>query len=534
MRWPSKVVVLLGICFLTPAPLIYAQNDDPSGPPARAVSPAATEEEVAQLRKEVAELRATVQQLVRAGNNAAPGEARLVQANLIVDSAPLAAAALPVEAASPEIATVQKVADATERKASDTLSVIPGWNGEHFYMKSSDDNFTVMPIGYFNAQYNFYKGDGAPPATFAIQRARFGVQGNYGKQLDYQFLFESASPLTIRDAYLDFKPWTSFNIMGGQYRVPFSQEALWLETAYEFNSLSISAVLYPNATGAFRAPGVDIHGSLAEGRAQYWGGVFNGQGLLQNGTTNEPEVIGKVRFFPWKQSGNNWLKGFSFGGSTEHSRSKALSNELSFSGLMTDNTYNFFPQFRINGGIQRYNGFFSLLKGPWTVRGEYTQVLEKRTGIGSFVTGGVGFNNLPGVVGKGASGIVTYFLTGESTRDNAMPSIKHSLIGPSSPGETGGPGWGAWQLKFRYSWVQGRAAGATCDAFTIPACPLSPGIVPTYSDHTSQITAGLNWYLNYWVFVRSDLNINQLVNPSTQGILPRNYFVFLEGIQFRF
>jgi hypothetical protein len=534
MRWPSKVLVLVGICFLAPAPLIYAQNDELSATQARTVSSAATEEEVAQLRQEVADLKAIVQELVRTTGRPAPAQTRLMQANFVPDPEQPEAAVSPVEAPPSGIDALLQKGGAPQKEASDTPHVIPGWNGEHFYMKSSDDNFTVMPIGYFNAQYNFYKGDGAPPATFAIQRARVGVQGNYGKQLDYLFLFESASPLTIRDAYLDFKPWTSFNIMGGQYRVPFSQETLWLETAYEFNSLSISAVLFPNATGAFRAPGVDIHGSLAGGRAQYWVGLFNGQGLLQNGTTNEPEVTGKVRFFPWKQTGNNWLNGFALGGSIEHSRSKALSNELSFSGLMTDNAYNFFPQMRINGGIQRYNGFFSWIKGPWTVRGEYTQVLEKRTGIGSFVNGGVGFNTLPGVVGKGASGIVTYFLTGESTRDNAMPSIKHSLIGPSSPGETGGPGWGAWQLKFRYSWVQGRAAGATCDAFTIPACPLTPGIVPTYTDHTSQITAGINWYLNYWVLVRSDLNIDQLVNPSTQGILPRNYFVFLEGIQFRF
>jgi len=28
--------------------------------------------------------------------------------------------------------------------------------------------------------------------------------------------------------------------------------------------------------------------------------------------------------------------------------------------------------------------------------------------------------------------------------------------------------------------------------------------------------------------------LNQLKNPSVQGILPRNYFVFIEGIQFRF
>ena len=202
---------------------------------------------------------------------------------------------------------------------------------------------------------------------------------------------------------------------------------------------------------------------------------------------------------------------------------------------MTDSSYTFFPQFRINGGIERYNGFFSWVDGRWGVRGEYTQILEKRTGIGSIVPGGVGFNSLPGVVGKGAYGMVTYLLTGESEPENSMPRVRHPVVGPNSPGETsGGTGWGAWQLKLRYSWLEGRAPGTSCDASTIPACPLTPGIVPTFSDHTNQITAGLNWYLNYWVLAKSDVNIDQLKNPSVQGILPRNYFVFTEGLQFRF
>jgi Phosphate-selective porin O and P len=533
MRWPTIPILCLGVSFFLPLPPARAQSDRDAEVCGAPVSHPATEEEVAQLRQEVAELRMLVQQLAERGSEAAADGPRLALASAALDSA-LPGTDLASPASHSVIDAGSELTPSPQQQTGATPPIVAGWNGEHFFLKSSDGNFIAMPIGYFNAQYNLYKGDGAPPATFTIPRARFGLQGSYWKQLDYQFLFESASPLTIRDAYLDFKPWTSFSIMGGQYRVPFSQEALWLETAYEFNSLSISAVLFPNATGAFRAPGIDVHGSLAGGRAQYAVGVFNGQGLIQNGTTNEPEITGKVRFIPWKQSGNSWLKGFALGGSAEHSRSKALANELSFNGLMTDNTYNFFPQQRINGGIQRYNGFFAWLSGAWTVRGEYTQVLEKRDGIGSFVNGGVGFNTLPGVVGKGASGIVTYFLTGESTPDNSMPRVKHSLIGPNSPEENGGPGWGAWQLKFRYSWVQGKAAGATCNLSTIPACPLTPGTVPTYSYHTDQITTGLSWYLNYWVMVRSDLNINQLVNPSVQGILPRNYFVFLEGVQFRF
>jgi Phosphate-selective porin O and P len=533
MRWPKSFVVLLGMSFLSPALLIYAQSDNLSGIQARPASQAATEEEVAQLRQEVAELRATVQQLVQANSKVVPAEARLVEANFVADSSQPDAAS-PAETTSSDIYSLRKEIDVLQKNASDTPPATAGWNDEHFFLRSSNGNFTLMPIGYLNANYTFYKGDGAPPDTFSIRRARFGVQGSYGKQVDYAFLFESASSISIRDAFLEFKPWSFFNIIGGQFRVPFSHEVATPDTNFEFSDRSITTVLLPDVSGAFRAPGIEAYGDLAGGRAQYWVGLFNGQGLLESGTTNEPEVVGRIRLNPWKQSENPWLKRFSLGVSAEHSRSKGLANEQSFSGLLSDNTYTFFPQFRINGGIERYNGFFYWLNGPLGLRGEYTQILQERTGIGSFAPNGNGFNSLPGVVGKGAYGILTYLLTGEREPENTIPRVKHPVIGPNSPGETGGPGWGAWQLKFRYSWLEGKARGATCDATTIPACPISPGTVPTFSDHTSQITAGFNWYLNYWVLVKSDLNIDQLKNPSVQGILPRNYIVFSDGIQFRF
>jgi phosphate-selective porin len=139
--------------------------------------------------------------------------------------------------------------------------------------------------------------------------------------------------------------------------------------------------------------------------------------------------------------------------------------------------------------------------------------------------------SLPGVVGKGAYVQATYLLTGEKEPENAIPRVKHPLIGPNSPGETGGPGWGAWSVKFRYSYLQGKAPGSSCPP---SVCPITPAIFPTQSDHTDQFSAGLNWYLNYWVLLKFDFNVDRLKNPSVQGILPRNYFVALQGVQFRF
>jgi phosphate-selective porin len=534
MRSLRMAFLLLALVFFGRASL-YAQSNKPADDPSKA-APAATKEEVEQLRREVAELKAQIQRLVEASSQQAALGARLVQANAsdAASAQPTDAdASAPGTATAADVDALQKEIDVLQKKASDTPAATSGWNGEHFFLKSPDGLFTIMPVGYLNAQYTFYKGDGAPSDTFAIRRARFGVQGSYGKQLDYAFLFDTAATngISIRDAYIDFKPWSAFRIEGGQFKVPFSFEVGTGDTNVEFIERSIDNVLYPDAGGTFRAPGAMVHGDLNDAMFQYWVGIFNGKGIITNNTTNEPEVTGRVRFNPFKKSSNDMLKGFGFGGSVEHSRSRGLSNELSFSGVMNDSAYTFFPQFRINGGIDRYNGHVVWFHGPWGVRSEYTQILEKRTGVGSEQLGGIGFQSLPGITGKGAYVQVGYLLTGESEPENAIPRVKHPLIGPNSPGETGGPGWGAFQLKFRYSWLEGRAPEFTCPPST---CPITPVIFPLQSDHTDQFSAGLNWYLNYWVLLKFDFNVDRLVNPSVQGILRQNYFVALQGVQFRF
>jgi phosphate-selective porin len=496
--------VLLVLLCVTPGPLAFAQTAP------------ASEDEVAQLRREVAELRALIQRLQGA-------------------NAPQAAPAAPAPTQA-QVDQLQQQVNALQAKASQPPPPpTAGWNGEHFFLRSADGNFTLMPVGYMDAQYAVYGNQyGAPPDSFSITRARFGFEGNYGKQLDYVLQVETISSPTVRDAYLDFKPWSFFKIMGGQFKVPFSLEVGTADTAVEFYNRSIISVLYPDAGGAFRAPGFDIHGDISGATVEYWLGLFNGQGLLTSGTTNEPEVVGRVRFTPWRNTDIDLLKSFAFGGSFEHSRSKGLAGEQSFSGAMNDGTYTFFPQFHINGNVTRYNGFLSWLDGPLGVRAEYAHLRQDRDDIGSLSTGGIGMLTEPTVVGQGYYVSAIYFLTGESDPLNALPRVKHPVIGPASPGESGAPGWGAWAVKFRYSHLSGNAPGSYCDATTTPACPITPVISPGFNDSTDQFSFGVNWYLNYWVLLKTEVNEDRLKDPSVQGILPRNYFVFFETLQFRF
>ena len=535
-------------------------NTNPSAANANApVPPEVTvvKSDIEQLRKQLADQQKTIERLQAVIEQLAAKEGATPASAVSDTSASASANAPSTDAASTPATTAAPVVihfPSATRDGEDTIDLVQtpqakkdalptaGWNGEHFYLRSPDGTFTLVPLGYLNTNYNFYNGDGVPPNTFQVRRARFGFLGTYGSKVDYAFLIDAAntssSGIAVRDMYINFKQAPQFQIQAGQFKEPFSQEVGLGITNVEFLERSIVTVLYPSAAGAFRAPGIAVHGDIDTGVFQYWGGIFNGKGLLANNTTNELETVGRVRFSPWKRSKGGLLKGFSFGGSISHSRSRALaftstgaatSPELSFSGALNDGAYTFFPQFRINGGIARYNGEFILLDGPFGLRGEYTQLLEKRDNVGSDTVGGLGFETVPGVVGKGAYGSATYLLTGEREPENAIPRVKHPVIGPPTPGVDGSsPGWGAWQVKFRYSWLEGKAGGQNFpNQFT-------PGSVPAFSAHTDQFAIGFNWYLNYWVLLKADLNIDRLHDPSVQGILPQTYFVQITGLQFRF
>ena len=318
MRSRIAPLVFLGVSFFFPKANLHAQGDRAPENGAVPASRAATEEEVEQLRQEVAGLKAIILHLAAGESEVASGSARLVPANAIVDSAqPFAPASTPEAVTLPGMSRPSAGNTTPQKKAVGDPPGVAGWTGEHFRLTSSDGEFTLMPVGYLNGQYSVYKGDGAPPDTFSITRARFGVQGNFGKQVDYALLLESASSITVRDAFMDFKPWTFFNIAGGQFRVPFSHDVLAPEINYEFNGRTIIGALFPDVSGGYRAPGLEVYGDLAKGHAQYWFGVFNGQGILESGTTNEPEYMGRLRFSPWRQSIHTGLKGFGFGGSIE-------------------------------------------------------------------------------------------------------------------------------------------------------------------------------------------------------------------------
>ncbi|MGB7433891.1 MAG: porin [Candidatus Acidiferrum sp.] len=508
----------------------------------------ASKAEVDELRKEVASQRRAIEQLqaliermidTKAPATTLPTDgAHLVNVTLTTPIAEATPAAAPAATAavSSELADASMPAEPLETQATKNGAppVTSGFNGEHFFIKSANGQFQIMPYGYVMTNYSSYIGDGSPADSFAVRVARFGFQGNYGDHYQFGLLVDASSSNTsgvqqaiLRDLYLNWKITNEFQIQAGQFKEPFSQEELTGRTNLDFAERGIETRLYPSAVSAFRSPGITIHGDLNHGVVQYWAGAFNGKGYAATNTTSVPETVGRLRFYPWRNSKNSALNNFAFGGSMSFSRTRGLSGEQTPTMVMNDGAYTWFPAFPVNGNVWRYLGEFTYIKGPLAFRDEYVLASFNRTGVGTEQLGGLGFANLPNIRYQGWGSAVTYMLTKELRPENGTPRVTHPVFGPSSDGGNG-RGWGAWEVAFRYSGIQGNEPGVYFDnVFT-------PQLVPTYNMHTDQFTFGVNWYLNYWIKFQSNVDLDRLKDISTIGVVPQNYAVFIQRLQFRF
>ena len=499
----------------------------------------ASEAEVNELRKEVAEQRQTIEQLKAMvgkmaevnATNAGNGATSL---HLVTDSASPAPSPQLVNAVmmQPDPDGDAVIVEQTPGAApkSSNVALTAGWNGEHFFIRSPDGQFNLNPYGYVDTDYRAYTGDAVPANTFVLRRARFGFQGNYGSHFDFAILTDAnaTSGAIVRDVYLNTRIVPEFQFQAGQFKEPFAQELATGATNLDFVERGLQALLYPSVVTAFRSPGITFHGDIKHGALQYFVGAFNGRGGVATAVVNEPEVVGRVRVYPWRNTTSKWLREWAFGGSAARAESRGISNDVSFSATIPDAAYAFFPQLRINGPITRYEAETTYLHNAFAFRGEYVQLQEQRYGIGSETPGGLAFFTYPGVGAKAWNLSSTYLLTGEKQPENGTPRVRRPLFGPDTPEGKGQRGWGAWGVGFRYSAIQAIAPGANQEEL------FTPGFVPTYSYRTDQFTAGLNWYLNYWVKYQFNINVDRLKDPSVTGQEPQNIVVFLQELQFRF
>ncbi len=385
-----------------------------------------------------------------------------------------------------------------------------GWDGSHFFVQSPDGSFFLAPYGYVQTDYRVFTGDGVPADTFTIRRARFGFLGKLDTYYEFAFLADIAdrNSTLLRDAYVNINYVRELQVTLGQMVEPFGQEAASFSIAnVDFVERGLTSLLYPNASTSFRSPGAMVHGDIAKGFFSYWLGAFNGKGLQAANTTNQPEVIARIRIYPFKNGDNRELQGLAIGGAAGYGRSRALSNELSFSGLTPEGAFAFFPQLAINGAIYRFNGELTWTAGPGALRAEIDSLHENRDNLFD------GYAKLGQVRAWGYNIAGTWLLTGEKQPENAPPKVAPLFRG----------GIGAWELKARYSYLTAEADGDSLN------------ISRVFKGTVDEISGGFNWYLTSTVRYTADLNVYRMRDyPTVGGAPPQTFVVVLQRMQFRF
>ncbi len=462
-------------------------------------------DQIQDLRKQVQQLQAVVeqqQQLLlklerRLDLNATTGEAndgaafQKTTANLAPDSAN-------ARDEADRAGGDPKATSKQDPKGQKTAPLLAGWNGSHAFLRSPDGNFETDITGYAQLDFRAYQSGNHPPNTFLIRRARLALEGKVMRDFDFKIEgdFADTSSTLLRDFYVRFHRTNSLQVTFGQFRLPYSQEELRRDANQDFVERSLVNNLAPS-----RNPGLMVSGVLYKGVFEYQVGAFNGKGLLANNTVGTPEGTVRVRFAPWKNSGDFWTHGLAFGGT--YSRGRSATNGTSVRGLTESRSFTFFAPETVNGPIIRANGELTWVVGPAAFRAEYDQTNQFRDRLGP---GGV---NLPGVVAKGYMGQFTYLLTGEDKTESDSVAPRH----PFFADEKGTRGYGAWELKARYASLQ--------------IDDRSPK-----SNRAQTFYFGANWYLNNFVRYVLDFGLERYRNPLlTPKPGDRNFFVILSRIQ---
>lgn len=338
-----------------------------------------------------------------------------------------------------------------------------------FKVVSADTNFAMNLSGFMQLDSRTFVQNAQPGADgFILRRVHPIISGTVFHDFDYQFMaeFGGSSP-SIFDAYMNYHPWPELQLQAGRFKAPLGLEWLQSDEDLSFNERSLVTDLVP-----FRDLGVELHGNLLKGRANYAAGIFNSAADGANGGNsdfdNDEEFIGRIFLQPFKKSDYAALQGLGFGVGGSYGNQYTASALTS--GYLTDGQQRFFTY---TNGVVGNGAHWQLSPqgyyyyGPFSLMGEYA-ISDQQVKNGSATAE---LRNTAWEISGG------WVLTGDPATFNGVT--------PRHPFSLHGGGWGAWQLVARY-------AGLDVDngAFPVFANPA------TSASAARAWAIGLNWWLN--------------------------------------
>ncbi len=361
---------------------------------------------------------------------------------------------------------------ATNQSSADEEKPVMRWNNS-YQLQSPDGAYSMQFGGRIMWDNTFFFQDDDLEELFGEQkngtqfrRVRFYNRGSIYNNIQYQLQLDFAGgSVGFRDVHITIRDLPG----GGYLRVGQFKEPLRLESLTSSNHMSFMERAFPAGMVRDRNTGLMLSYNLANNRMLWQGGVFrDADGAGNDIQANDGfAVTSRLLGQPYVNSEERRVVHLGAGFSHREPESREF-------GISQRPETGMGPRY-VNTGtiedvsqIQIFNVEAALVMGPVSVQGEYLQSNTTTSG-----------NNGETYAFNSYYGYVSYFLTGES-RNYSNGSF--GRVSPNNNFGDGEGGAGAWEVLLRYSGVDLNSGD-----------PDNNGIA---GGKLSDITLGLNWYLN--------------------------------------
>lgn len=318
-----------------------------------------------------------------------------------------------------------------------------------------------------------------------FRRARIEFSGEVGDRVEWQsnFDFAGGGNTNFRGVYAGLKDLPFGNLRAGQFKEPYGLEQITSSNNILFMERSLMNAFVPAYNGGFM-----VFDQVGEEERMTWSlGIFRSGSDNGEVTRGEGEWAGTARVtgLPlYGDEGHDYVHlgvGFSYRNPPDDMQTYSSKPEANLAPAYVSTTVE-------ADNVMLLGGEAGWTQGPFTLSGEYTQ---------SMIDAPSSSSSEPDFNGYYAQ--ASYLLTGES-RPYAKTTGAFGAVKPAHNAFAKDGGWGAWELKARYS-----AIDLTDDG--------------TNGGELSDVSAGVNWYLNANTRVMMDYVLASLdpASPAEDG-----------------
>jgi len=360
---------------------------------------------------------------------------------------------------------------------------LEGKYNKGFYFAS--ENVTLCLTGLVQADARFFSDWHVRDNDFYIRRARIIMSGTLYQDWAYRFYeaFEGSSA-KLYEAWLEYRGFPCVWLRVGQYRQPFSMEAMYSAKWIRF----IERAMGPTNLAPFEDIGFQISGKPWCEKVEYAVSVFNGQGKNKGDIDSDKDVTARIVLQPFRDCVCSWFEDLRFGMSLATGReSKVLEGETYTTAAGTPFLM-FSPWVFQDGAHSRAGIELEWLCGPFGLQSE--SLISRRVGVQDFI-------NRETMDCRAWYIAASYVLTGEKQQHNK------ALI-PCCNFDPCCCHWGAWEVGIRY------------EEFETDENVFRAGLV-SGSERVTAWTGGLTWWPNPHVkvmgnFVHTNFNQTIIIN----------------------